>query len=110
MKTINLKETGASKEDCVILMEVFLQEAKNEGEVAVKLLHGYGSHGKGGAIYLAVREKLSFLKRHKKITDFFGGEKWNLLDKDTIGTLLKDKNCLDEDLNKSNPGITIVIL
>ena len=110
MKTINLKETGASKEDCVILMEMFLHESKQEGETAVKILHGYGSHGVGGTIYLAVREKLLFLKRQKKIKDFFGGEKWNLLDHDTINVLLNDKNCLDEDLNKSNPGITIVIL
>lgn len=110
MKTINLKEAGASKEDSVILMEMFLQEAKQEGEIVVKILHGYGSHGKGGTTYLAVRNRLAFLKRQKQIKDYFGGEKWNLLDKDTIDTLLKDKNCLDDDLNKSNPGITIVLL
>ena len=110
MKTFNLKELGASREDSVILLEMFLDEAKLEGETVVKILHGYGSHGIGGVLFNATREKLELLKRQKKIKDFFGGGKWNLLDHETVDALLKDKNCLDDDLNKSNPGITIVIL
>ena len=110
MKTFNLKEIGASKEDSVILLEMFLEEARREGESIVKVLHGYGSHGRGGVIFSAVREKLETLKRQKKIKEYFGGGKWNLLDADTVNALLKDKSVVDEDLNKSNPGITIVIL
>ena len=110
MKTYNLKELGASKEDSVILLEMFLESSKKEGETVVKILHGYGSHGMGGVLFNAVREKLEILKRQKKIKNFFGGGKWNLLDDETISALLKDKSCIDEDLNKSNPGITIVIL
>lgn len=89
---------------------MFLEEARREGETVVKVLHGYGSHGIGGVLFSAVREKLEFLKRHKKIKNFYGGVKWNLLDDETINALLKDKSCVDEDLNRSNPGITIVIL
>ena len=110
MKTFNLKETGASKEDSVILLEIFLDSARVEGETIVKILHGYGSHGKGGVLFTAIREKLEFLKRQKKIKDYFGGGKWNLLDAVTVNALLKDKSVVDEDLNRSNPGITIVIL
>ena len=110
MRTFNLKEAGASKEDSVILLEMFIDESKFVGESVIKVLHGYGSHGKGGVLFSAVRERLSFLKRQGKIKDFFGGGKWNLLDKETIDALLKDKSVVDEDLNKSNPGITIVIL
>ena len=110
MRTFNLKELGASKEDSVILLEMFLEESKRMGETVIKVLHGYGSHGKGGVLFSAVREKLTTLQRQNKIKDFFGGGKWNLLDHDTIEALLKDKSVVDEDLNKSNPGITIVIL
>jgi hypothetical protein len=110
MKTFNLKELGASKEDSVILLEMFLEQSRFEGETIVKILHGYGSHGKGGVLFSAVREKLELLKRQKKIKDYYGGVKWNLLDAETVSALLKDKQCIDEDLNRSNPGITIVIL
>ena len=110
MRTFNLKETGASKEDSVILLEMFIESAKVEKETVVKVLHGYGSHGVGGVLFSAVREKLAQLKRLGKIKDFFGGGKWNLLDRETIDALLKDKGCFDDDLNKSNPGITIIIL
>lgn len=110
MRTFNLKELGASRQDSVILVEMFLEEAKLEKEVVVKILHGYGSHGVGGVLFTAVRERLEVLKRQGKIKDYFGGEKWNLLDSDTREALFRDKSCLDEDLNKSNPGITIVVL
>lgn len=110
MKTLNLKECGAGKEDAVILLEMFIESSKQEKETVVKVLHGYGSHGVGGVLFSAIRERLSFLKRHGKIKDYFGGGKWNLLDSETVNALLKDKSCLDDDLNKSNPGITIIIL
>jgi len=110
MRTFNLKEMGAGKEDSVILLEMFIDECILTGESVIKVLHGYGSHGVGGVLFSAVREKLTFLKRQGKIKDFFGGGKWNLSDKSTIDALLKDKSVVDEDLNKSNPGITIVIL
>ncbi len=110
MKTLNLKEAGASKEDSVILLEMFIESARLEKEAIVKVLHGYGSHGKGGVLFSAIREKLTSMKRQKKIKDFFGGGKWNLLDEETVSALLKDKSCFDDDLNKSNPGITIIIL
>lgn len=45
------------------------------------------------------------------IIDFFGGDKWNLFDKDTQKILLLDKSIYnDEDMNKANPGITIIQL
>lgn len=110
MKTFNLKELGASREDSVILVEMFLEQAKLEKEIVVKILHGYGSHGVGGILFTAVREKLETLKRNGAIKDFFGGEKWNLLDADARAALFRDKSCTDADLNKSNPGITIVVL
>lgn len=110
MKTFNLKETGAGREDSAILVEMFIESSKLEGETVVKILHGYGSHGVGGVLFTVTREKLEQLKRQKKIKEYFGGGKWNLLDKETVDALLRDKNCLDDDLNKSNPGITIVIL
>ena len=110
MKTLNLKEFGASKEDCVVLVDMFLEESKREGVSAVKILHGYGSHGVGGVLYLSIRRHLADLKRKKKIKNYFGGNRWNLLDDETVNALLKDKSCFDEDLNKSNPGITIILI
>ena len=110
MRIFNLKELAASKEDSVILLEMFIEESKLMGESVIKILHGYGSHGKGGVLFSAVREKLTILQRQNKIKTFFGGGKWNLLDHDTVDALLKDKSIVDEDLNRSNPGITIVVL
>ena len=65
------------------------------------------------ASYISGENKILLYPRKEKpskIKDYYGGVKWNLLDAETVGALLKDKSCLDEDLNRSNPGITIVIL
>ena len=67
MKTYNLKETGASREDSAILVEIFIENAKLEGDTVVKILHGYGSHGVGGVMFTATREKLEQMKRQKNI-------------------------------------------
>lgn len=110
LKEINLKEVG-SVESSIAITRMEIDNANLEGITVLKLLHGYGSHGSGGVILKEVRKELSYLKKKKKIKDFFNGEKWNLLDTEVIKILSKDKSIVgDSDLNRRNPGITIVVL
>ena len=110
LKEINLKEVG-SVESSIAITRMEIDNANLEGITVLKLLHGYGSHGSGGVILKEVRKELSYLKKKKKIKDFFNGEKWNILDTEVIKILSKDKSIVgDSDLNRRNPGITIVVL
>lgn len=111
LKNINLKEFSPTVDYALAVVEIEIERAKFDGTVAIKVLHGYGSHGKGGAILSALRKRLRSLKKGGIIKDFFSGDKWNIFDKDTLSALNRDKSIYgDEDLNKSNPGITIIIL
>lgn len=111
MRTVNFKELRISVEDCEAILDIEIENAKKEGLNALKILHGYGSHGVGGVLLTKTRRVLQDFKRKKKIKDFFNGDKWNLFDKSTLQILQDDKYLdLDEDLNKNNPGITIVVL
>jgi len=111
LRKINLKENNATVEYAIAVLEIEIESAKREGIKAMKILHGYGSHGRGGAIAKAVRNKLNQLKKQKIIVDYFGGDKWNIFEKETMKILELDKEIYnDDDINKSNPGITIIWL
>ena len=110
IKTLNLKEVG-SIEDSVRIMEMEIEKSKLEDVTVIKLIHGYGSHGRGGGILKEIRKRLSLLKKQGKIKDYSNGDKWNLFEKQSVEILKKDKLISgDVDLNKNNPGITIIIL
>ncbi len=111
LKTINLKENSPSVEYALAVVEIEIEKSKLENVKVIKVLHGYGSHGKGGKILLELRRMLHSCKKSGKITDFFAGDKWNIFDKQTLSALERDKSIYgDEDLNKHNPGITIIII
>ena len=91
------------------IVEIEIENAKAEGVSAIKVLHGYGSHGRGGVILVELRRLLQTLKKQGKITDFFGGDEWNMFSQRTLEILNSDKQvACDKDLNKANPGITII--
>ena len=109
LRLINLKENESTVDYALAIVEIEIENAKREGLIALKVLHGYGSHGKGGAIMLALRRQLRIWKKSGFIVNYFGGDKWDLFDKDSQKILNADKSIVgDEDMGHANPGITIV--
>ena len=109
LRLINLKDGTYTVDFALKQVEIEIENAKKEGLVALKILHGYGSHGKGGAIMLALRQILPLWKRKGFIANYFGGEKWSLFDQDSKIILNQDKSIFgDEDIDHNNPGITII--
>lgn len=110
-KTLNLKYNSPSVDEALAILELEIESCKLEGVKVIKIIHGYGSHGKGGAICFAVRKLCRVLKKQKKIKDFLLGNEWDLSNSNCLQIITTLKNCYnDEDLNKSNPGITIIII
>jgi hypothetical protein len=109
LRLIDLKKDGYTVEYALAVLEIEIEGAKREGVTALKVLHGYGSHGVGGAIMLAVRRQLFLWKKEGFIVNYFGGDKWDLFDKDSQKILMDDKSITgDCDLGRGNPGITII--
>ena len=110
MKFLNLRE-GYSVESAIATVEIEVEFTRKEGGGIIKILHGYGSHGKGGVICIELRKTLNRWKRSKFIKDFYSGDKWNIFDPEIIDILQKDKTIYgDPDLFNANPGITIIIV
>lgn len=111
LRLINLKDGQFSAESAVATVEIEIEQAKKEGLVALKVLHGYGSHGRGGVIMLALRKALAAWKKSGFISNYFGGEKWNMFSPESQKILFNDKSIYSDcDISNSNPGITIIEL
>ncbi len=106
--TINLKELNLPAFEAASQLEIELERARLTGINAVKVIHGYGSHGVGGAIYITVRTLAKRLEKENKIKYFLIGNDWNLQNEKTLEIIYCCQDCYnDEDLNHSNPGITV---
>lgn len=109
IRLINLKDDVYSVEYALAIVEIEIESAKKEGLTAIKILHGYGSHGVGGAIMIALRRQLFLWKKSGFVVNYFGGDKWDMFDKDSQKILMQEKSITgDCDLGKANPGITII--
>lgn len=111
MKTIVLKAGMPSVHEALGRLDRELELAQREGVRLLKLVHGYGSTGRGGDIRIAVQKRLHDLKQDGRIQACIFGENWAKSDEITW-RLLKQYPDLKEDshLGRRNQGITIVVL
>ena len=93
------------------LLSDALRMARSEGYAAVKIIHGYGSSGEGGAIRSAIQAELMQRVRAGEIGAFIAGEDWRISDERSWALL---QSCpelkRDSDLGRANKGISIVVL
>lgn len=111
IKTINIKQDFPPADVAVAYMEMEIESLKNTEVLALKVVHGYGSHGKGGEIKKQVHLKLKELKKFGKIRDYIPAEQFGYFARQDqyirqhVSDLL-----IDIDLKNYNSGITIVLL
>ena len=111
LRTVNLEEGMPSAEEAVQRLRIRLQELRSAQVRAVRLIHGYGSSGKGGAIRRAVRSELQAMQRRGWIRSWLPGERFGPFDPqsraltDACPDLLRDP-----DYGRGNQGVTIVLL
>lgn len=111
IKVINLEEGMPTVERARLRMHHELAKARKEGCVAVKLIHGYGSSGAGGALRLELQKELRHAARQGTVRAFIPGEEWRVSDQ-TAWELLKKypEWKQDADLGRNNRGISLVVL
>ncbi len=110
-KTINLEQGMPTADQAIRRLTCELLSAKKLQYAGLKLIHGYGSSGKGGVLRVQVRDYL--LRQHRKgvIQAFIEGERLSIFDEDTrIAMELCPELRMDRDLDRHNNGITVVIL
>ncbi len=111
LKIVNIEAGLPTVEQARQLLLVAVKESKQTGVKALKIIHGYGSTGKGGALRGALRTSLLRRKKEGLVTRVIFGERWSVFEDDTRYAI---EHCPelrnDRDLNRSNEGITIAML
>lgn len=88
-----------------------IRRAKREGVKVLKVIHGYGSSGKGGVLCTGLRKSFGLRKKEGVIKDFVAGESFSIFNP-TVLALLEAVPALrgDPDLSATNEGITLIRL
>ncbi|MGE5507350.1 MAG: Smr/MutS family protein [Chitinophagales bacterium] len=112
VRVINIKKNWPTSDRVLDILEWELVKARSEGVKAVKLIHGYGSTGVGGAIKKATRNYLAREKKAGRIREFVPGERWICYEQPALSVLEACPDLShDSDLRTGyNEGITIVLL
>jgi len=111
IKLVDLEEGMPTVEQARLRMQFELQKARTQGYPAVKLIHGYGSSGVGGALRDELQKSLRKAAHDGAVKAFVAGEDWRISDETTWALLKKFPEWKqDSDLGKNNKGISIVVL
>jgi hypothetical protein len=107
----NLEEGRPTSNEALLRLDYELQRARTHGVVVLKLIHGYGSSGRGGVLREAIQERLRSMVANGKIRAFVPGEDWRISN-ETAWNLQRQIPELkqDRDLGRGNKGITMVLL
>lgn len=109
--TINLEEAYPTVEEARQSLKSELERAKAKNVAVVKIIHGYGSSGVGGALRKGLRDSLARRKKERLIEEVVFGEKWSIFDERSQKLLERcPELAKDRDLCNSNPGISIVLM
>jgi hypothetical protein len=106
---VNLKAGMPTVEQAKRRLLESLYAPRGASGPVVKIIHGYGSSGKGGAIRTAIRELTAQWQREGKVLNVVPGESWSIFD--AASQDLRHRHAFlakDEDLDRGNAGITLV--
>lgn len=110
-RVVNLEAGMPTVAQALAELDQQLNRARRDGVRILKVIHGYGSTGVGGAIKQAVHRQLARLKRGRRIREFVPGEDWSVFDEATRGILAECGDLgSDPDLKHQNEGISILFV
>ena len=111
IRTFNVEAGLPTLDEARRLVIEAIKQAKRSGARVLKVIHGYGSSGKGGALCVGLRKSFGLRKKEGVIKDFIAGEDFTIFT-DTVLALLEavPELRVDPDLGATNEGVTIVWL
>jgi hypothetical protein len=88
-----------------------IKRAKQQGVRVLKVIHGWGSSGKGGRLCHGLRKSFALRRREGVIRDFVPGEDFTIFNQTVLAMLEAVPELRgDPDLNLTNEGVTVLWL
>ena len=86
-----------------------IRRAKRDRVRVLKVIHGWGSSGKGGTLCVGVRKSFRLRQAEGVIKDFVPGEKFSIFNRQVLALLEAVPELRgDPDLEATNLGVTFV--
>jgi hypothetical protein len=111
IRTFNVEAGLPTLDEARRLVAAEIKHAKRELAKVLKVIHGYGSSGKGGTLSVGLRKSFGLRKKEGGIKDVIAGEDFSIFNQ-TVLAMLEAVPGLrrDPDLNGTNEGVTFVWL
>ena len=110
-RTVNLERGLPSLEEARRYLLAEMDRARRDGVRVLKVIHGYGSSGAGGVLCAGIRKSLRLRVKEGKASAVVPGERFSSDAHETRELLLRHPRLRnDRDLNRANPGMTMVEL
>ena len=110
LRCVNIKEDLPTVETALKRLDIALREARTAGYKGLKVIHGYGSSGRGGSIKTEVHRHLHRLYNQEQIQTWIPGEEFSGAYDESYEVLkvfpFLKKDC---DFRKANRGLTIIV-
>ena len=105
-------ERGMPRADQALKQLTFeLRRSRSLGYAAVKLIHGYGSTGKGGRIRVEARALLGRMAARGEVRGVIFGEDFSIFNPAVLAAFRRCEALRrDSDLERYNNGVTIILL
>ena len=111
IRELNLELGYPTADEAIRRLTAELNACRAVHTPLIKIIHGYGSSGKGGRIRTACRKHLQQAQADGTVAAVITGENFSIFDETT-------RRCLnsypllrqDRDLDRENRGVTFVIL
>jgi hypothetical protein len=111
IRTFNVEAGLPTLDDARRLVIVEIRQAKRDRARVLKVIHGYGSSGKGGTLCVGLRKSFGLRKKEGIIKDFIAGEDFSIFDATTLDLLEAVPELRgDPDLGATNEGVTVLWL
>ena len=110
-RVINLEKDMPKVDTALFQLRLEMSTLRRSGVKAVKIIHGYGSSGSGGAIRVAAQQYLRDQLKEGRIRAFCPGEQFGPFESSGREIVTKSPAFRrDPDWGRQNDGITVVLI
>ena len=111
VRELNLELGYPAAQEALRRLEADMAATRRMHQPVMKIVHGYGSTGKGGRIRGAVRRYLQEQQRQGKVKYVIPGEDFSIFSEDTRRAFaVCEALRQDRDLDRCNQGVTFLVL
>src|SRR5207247_744908 len=108
-KTCNVEANLPTLDEARRLVIEEIRTPRREGVRVLKIIHGYGSSGKGGKLNFGLRKSFALRKKEGVIKDFIAGEDFSIFNESVLALLEAVPEARgDPDLEATNEGVTLL--